>query len=467
MSVFSFAQSTNSGLTVTTNRSSYDEGDTIALSGKVSVETEEAAIIIQIWKGGDIVNVAQVNSNPFGDYTHTVIAQGPGWSQGTYVVRASFGEEGIAETTFTLKNSEQTDESSTQSTDPSTTHISIIMDEDTFYLDSSNQIIRASVEIQNYTPSHGVYFMKVIHLPTQKVLKDFEIYPKASGNDMWSVQIAYPILESDINFGNQILDGQFEIQISSEYGSQTASIIFSIFESSKNNQPPSPLVENKSPISEPPVETVSEEPPVETVSEEPPVETVSEEPPVETVSEEPPVETVSEEPPQEPSVETISEVEEMTEKNELIDEPVSVKVDEKSVQDLFDFLPYAAVIFAGILGAVIVIKIRNKGKDDEFSEDYDDEESKNENIIENASISKKFQEMQDLTSNNSNEVEIDEIIENKLHIITKLQEHQIGDNEKLENIKKSLVEKGSFSQEENDYLDLKYDEYKRINSTKS
>ena len=431
MSVFSFAQSTNSGLTVTTNRSSYDEGDTIALSGKVSVETEEAAIIIQIWKGGDIVNVAQVNSNPFGDYTHTVIAQGPGWSQGTYVVRASFGEEGIAETTFTLKNSEQTDESSTQSTDPSTTHISIIMDEDTFYLDSSNQIIRASVEIQNYTPSHGVYFMKVIHLPTQKVLKDFEIYPKASGNDMWSVQIAYPILESDINFGNQILDGQFEIQISSEYGSQTASIIFSIFESSKNNQPPSPLVENKSPISEPPVETVSEEPP------------------------------------QEPSVETISEVEEMTEKNELIDEPVSVKVDEKSVQDLFDFLPYAAVIFAGILGAVIVIKIRNKGKDDEFSEDYDDEESKNENIIENASISKKFQEMQDLTSNNSNEVEIDEIIENKLHIITKLQEHQIGDNEKLENIKKSLVEKGSFSQEENDYLDLKYDEYKRINSTKS
>jgi len=35
----------------------------------------------------------------------------------------------------------------------------------TFYLDSSNQIIRATVEIQYYTPSDGLYFMKVTHLP--------------------------------------------------------------------------------------------------------------------------------------------------------------------------------------------------------------------------------------------------------------------------------------------------------------
>ena len=61
-----------------------------------------------------------------------------------------------------------------------------------FYLNESNQIIRASVEIQNYTPSDGIYFMKVTHLQTKKVMKDFEIYPKQSGNEMWSVQIAYP-----------------------------------------------------------------------------------------------------------------------------------------------------------------------------------------------------------------------------------------------------------------------------------
>ena len=100
----------------------------------------------------------------------------------------------------------------------------------TFYLDESNQIIRATVEIQNYTPSDGIYFMKVTHLPTQRVMKDFEIYPRASGNSLWAVQIAYPFLESDIKIGDQAFLGEFEIHIRTEFSSQTASTKFSIFE---------------------------------------------------------------------------------------------------------------------------------------------------------------------------------------------------------------------------------------------
>jgi hypothetical protein len=100
----------------------------------------------------------------------------------------------------------------------------------TFYLDQSNQIIRATVEIQNYTPSDGIYFMKVTHLPTQRVMKDFDIYPKPSGNSLWSVQIAYPFLESDIKIGDQAFLGEFEILIRTEFGSQTASTKFLIFE---------------------------------------------------------------------------------------------------------------------------------------------------------------------------------------------------------------------------------------------
>ncbi len=101
----------------------------------------------------------------------------------------------------------------------------------TFYLDSSSQIIRATVEIQYYTPSDGIYFMKVTHLPTQKVMRDFDIYPRASGNSLWAVQIAYPFLESDIKIGDQTFLGEFEIHIRTEFGSQTASTKFSIFES--------------------------------------------------------------------------------------------------------------------------------------------------------------------------------------------------------------------------------------------
>ena len=109
--------------------------------------------------------------------------------------------------------------------------ITVSMDGDSkFYLDSPSIIIRASVEITNYTPSDGQYFMQVTHLPTGKILKDFEIYPKGSGNDLWSTKIAYPILESDIN-GRTGLFGEFEIHIHTEKGSSTASTTFFIFES--------------------------------------------------------------------------------------------------------------------------------------------------------------------------------------------------------------------------------------------
>ena len=113
----------------------------------------------------------------------------------------------------------------------------------TFYLNESNQIIRALVEIQNYTPSDGIYFMKVTHLSTQKVMKDSEINPKDAGNDLWIAQIAYPFLESDIIIGGQTLSGEYEIHIRTESGSQTASVRFSIFENestSKSQGEPEP-----------------------------------------------------------------------------------------------------------------------------------------------------------------------------------------------------------------------------------
>jgi len=48
---------------------------------------------------------------------------------------------------------------------------------------------------------------------------------------LWAVQIAYPFLESDVKFGGQTFFGEFEIHIRTEFGSQTASVKFSIFES--------------------------------------------------------------------------------------------------------------------------------------------------------------------------------------------------------------------------------------------
>ncbi|KFM18179.1 hypothetical protein AAA799P11_01205 [Marine Group I thaumarchaeote SCGC AAA799-P11] len=113
-----------------------------------------------------------------------------------------------------------------------------------FYLDSPNKIIRALVEIHNYDPSDGYYFMKVTHLPTNTILKDFEIFPKDSGNNMMSARIAYPILESDIEMGGQKLFGEYEIYIWTESSSHTASVKFSILESQEKSIPePEPTPE--------------------------------------------------------------------------------------------------------------------------------------------------------------------------------------------------------------------------------
>ena len=83
-------------------------------------------------------------------------------------------------------------------------------------------------------------------------------------------------------------------------------------------------------------------------------------------------------------------------------------------------------------------------------------------------IEQRFQEMQkDSQSDNVDDIEPEQIIENKLHIISKLLEYKIGDYHKLELIKQSLIADGSFTIEANDYLEAKYEEYKKITKKKS
>jgi hypothetical protein len=178
-------------------------------------------------------------------------------------------------------------------------------------------------------------------------------------------------------------------------------------------------------------------------------------------------ETTPEETPQVPVEETTSELDELDKNSETdLEEQWTIQKDEESIQNLMNILPYLIIIIAVIFGAVVAIKIKNKNKDD-LSEDYeDDEESDNDILIENASISKKFEDMQDSQSSSTDEAHIDKIIQDKLDIISKLKESDIGENEKLDAIKKSLIENGSFTQEDTDYLEKKYAEYK-INKDKT
>ena len=225
-------------LRVTTDDGSYNEGDIIAISVNVS-EYDGGVISIQIWKDGDMIDVNQgevtFTGNTEVTYSYITIAEGPSWTQGTYVARAA--HHGIVgETTFNVGSYEIKEESPEQTTGPPKKRITIKMDDSVYYLDSPNKIIRATVEIENYIPSDGGYFMKVTHVPTNKVLKDFQIFPKPSEGDLWAVPIAYTILESDIKVGNQMLFGEFEIHIRTEFGIQTATTNFSIFKSQDDQE---------------------------------------------------------------------------------------------------------------------------------------------------------------------------------------------------------------------------------------
>jgi len=104
--------------------------------------------------------------------------------------------------------------------------------EPTMEYDSADRLVRASVEISNYDPQDGYYFMRVINNATGEILKDTEIMPKYQGNDVWGVQLAY--LVPDQIEKDEIV-GDYLIEVYSEFGTATSTTIFSVVDSGTNN----------------------------------------------------------------------------------------------------------------------------------------------------------------------------------------------------------------------------------------
>jgi len=113
------------------------------------------------------------------------------------------------------------------------THISIqIIGDSEISLDSSNRIIRANIEIESFDPRDGYYYMEIVQLSTGKILTGTEIFPKDVANDLWAVKIAHVV---DENIENVV--GDYEIQISTEFGTTTAKTKFSVVKSTKGEIP--------------------------------------------------------------------------------------------------------------------------------------------------------------------------------------------------------------------------------------
>jgi predicted secreted protein with PEFG-CTERM motif len=88
-------------ISVQTNDNNYSEGDTIVISGKIITIIGDTQVTMQLFKGDNLIEIAQIKVSQDGNYFHTIIAQGPLWqSQGSYMVKVAYGEGNIAETLF-------------------------------------------------------------------------------------------------------------------------------------------------------------------------------------------------------------------------------------------------------------------------------------------------------------------------------------------------------------------------------
>jgi predicted secreted protein with PEFG-CTERM motif len=112
--VFTLPAFAESLISVETDANSYNEGETIVISGKVVTVIGDTPVTMQLFSQGNLVDIAQITVAEDKSYSNTVIAEGPLWSKaGEYTIRVSYGEGNIAETQFNFSPKSDVSETST------------------------------------------------------------------------------------------------------------------------------------------------------------------------------------------------------------------------------------------------------------------------------------------------------------------------------------------------------------------
>ena len=86
---------------VQTDDTTYDEGDTIVISGQIETIIGKTPVTLQLFKDGNMIEIAQITVSRDGNYSYAVLAEGSLWqSQGEYVAKVTYGEGNTSETSF-------------------------------------------------------------------------------------------------------------------------------------------------------------------------------------------------------------------------------------------------------------------------------------------------------------------------------------------------------------------------------
>jgi hypothetical protein len=100
-------------------------------------------------------------------------------------------------------------------------------------LDSSNRLIRAYVDIDNFDPSDGRYTMRIIQSLTDKIIEENEIVIREKSNGEAGADVAYLIDDDVITTNGTIIQGDYKIEVFSQKGNSIASTTFTIIKPSE------------------------------------------------------------------------------------------------------------------------------------------------------------------------------------------------------------------------------------------
>lgn len=103
-----FGQTSLNSITVTTDKTSYSDGNTILISGKVSEQLNVPISIIIKDTSQHVVFIGQVNPNPDNTYSTQAVAGGSLWTSGTYEIDVTYASsDRTAKAIFDFTPSEQ------------------------------------------------------------------------------------------------------------------------------------------------------------------------------------------------------------------------------------------------------------------------------------------------------------------------------------------------------------------------
>jgi predicted secreted protein with PEFG-CTERM motif len=209
-------------ISVKTNNMNYSEGDTILISGNISTIIGDTQVTMQLFQGGNLVEIAQIKVSQDGNYSYTLIAQGPLWkTQGTYMLKVTYGESNIAERLFNYTPESEIIE---------TTKDFSVDAGDSGIFDVKYTIRGATVESIEIEPENLGLLVKINSLNDGKIIlelpREFINAEKQNGKDQKFIilinntQTTYEEIQSDFairTVGINFEKGDSEIQIIGTY----------------------------------------------------------------------------------------------------------------------------------------------------------------------------------------------------------------------------------------------------------